>query len=263
MRKEKRYDNTRFPAWVIEEAHDVFLSHLDSNREIGKPVQLIVRVGSETWAFDSREEFLAIYPESDEYTFDHIAQGNRFFVVDHGSNGVLVFVELPKRPLIESVLQVFEANAEKSMLVPPPGYPLAGPLDGILSLTADVTNLDNEIRARCLPILDAGNANPKLWDSIVRTATVVLEERLRDIGGITDPSRVGQGLVNDVFGQHGTLAERFTVDSERQGYRDLYAGVVGAFRNPYGHRFVDPAPEDGGAFLVFVNLLLKMLEDLR
>jgi len=27
--------------------------------------------------------------------------------------------------------------------------------------------------------------------------------------------------------------------------------------------FVDPSPEDGGAFVMFVNLLLKMLEDLR
>jgi hypothetical protein len=43
----------------------------------------------------------------------------------------------------------------------------------------------------------------------------------------------------------------------------LYAGVVGAFRNRYAHRLIDPLPEDGGAFIVFVNLLLKMLEDLR
>ena len=33
--------------------------------------------------------------------------------------------------------------------------------------------------------------------------------------------------------------------------------------NRYGHWFIDPDPEDGGAIIVFVNLLLKMLEDLR
>ena len=35
------------------------------------------------------------------------------------------------------------------------------------------------------------------------------------------------------------------------------------FRNEYGHRFVDPSPEDGGAIITFINLLLEMLEDLR
>jgi hypothetical protein len=90
-----------------------------------------------------------------------------------------------------------------------------------------------------------------------------LEERLRDVGGIADPDRVGRDLVNGVFGQRGTLTNRFSIDSERLGYRDLYAGIVGAFRNRNAHRFTDPTPEDGGALIVFVNLLLKMLEDLR
>lgn len=132
-----------------------------------------------------------------------------------------------------------------------------------LTPLADVTNLDSEIKTRCLPILGAGSGDPKLWDSAVRTAGVILEERLRDVGGIADPGCVGSELVNAVFGSRGTLASRFLLDSERQGHRDLYAGMVGAFRNPYAHRLVDPTPEDGGAYIVFVNLLLEMLEDLR
>jgi hypothetical protein len=101
-----------------------------------------------------------------------------------------------------------------------------------------------------------------MWDTSVRTAVVILEERLRDVGGIADPERIGRGLVNDVFAANGTLADRFT-KSEREGYKDLYAGIVGVFRNVYEHRIVDPTPEDAGAFIVFVNLLLKRLEDLR
>ena len=132
-----------------------------------------------------------------------------------------------------------------------------------LTPLADVTNLDNDLKTRCLPILGAGSADPKLWDSAVRTAGVILEERLRDVGRIIDTSRAGRDLVNDVFGKSGTLASKFPSDSERQGHRDLYAGVVGAFRNPSAHRLLDPSPEDGGAFIVFVNLLLKWLEDLR
>jgi len=114
-----------------------------------------------------------------------------------------------------------------------------------------------------LPILGAGSADPTLWDSAIRTAGVILEERLRDVGGINDPNRIGRDLVIDVFGQSGSLAQKFSVPGERSGYRDLFAGIVGAFRNRYSHRFVDPSPEDGGAFIVFINLMLKMLEDLR
>jgi hypothetical protein len=47
------------------------------------------------------------------------------------------------------------------------------------------------------------------------------------------------------------------------GRRDIRAGVVGAFPNPLAHRLVDPTPHEGGAFIVFVNLLLKELGDLR
>ena len=132
-----------------------------------------------------------------------------------------------------------------------------------LTPLADITSLDDEIKTRCLPILGAGSADPMLWDSAVRTAGVILEERLRDVGRITDSGRVGRDLVNDVFGNNGTLAGEFTLDAERQGYRDLYAGITGAFRNPSAHRFVDPTPEDGGALMVFINLLLKRLEDFR
>ena len=131
-----------------------------------------------------------------------------------------------------------------------------------LTPLSDTSNLDTELNERCLPPLRTGSSNPKMWDTSVRTAVVILEERLRDVGGIADPERIGRGLVNDVFAANGTLADRFT-KSEREGYRDLYAGIVGVFRNVYGHRIVDPTPEDAGAFIVFVNLLLKRLEDLR
>jgi hypothetical protein len=132
-----------------------------------------------------------------------------------------------------------------------------------LTPLADITGLDTELKHRCLPILGAGAADPKLWDSAVRTAGVILEERLRDVGHITDQHAVGRDLVNKVFGKTGALAGKFLHDAEREGYRDLYAGVVGAFRNPSAHRLVDPAPHEGGAYIVFVNLLLKMLDDLR
>jgi len=132
-----------------------------------------------------------------------------------------------------------------------------------LSPLADLTNFDDALKQRCLPMLGAGAADPMLWDSAVRTARVILEERLRDVGKISDSNIIGRDLVNRIFGQSGTLANKFTAPSERDGYRDLFAGVVGIIRNPSAHRLVDPTPEEGGATLVFVNLLLRKLELLR
>ena len=37
---------------------------------------------------------------------------------------------------------------------------------------------------------------------------------------------------------------------------------MSVFRNPYGHRIIDPDPEVGGAILVFIDLLLKMLDNI-
>lgn len=132
-----------------------------------------------------------------------------------------------------------------------------------LTRLADVSSFDEELKQRCLPILGAGGTDPMLWDSGVRTAGVILEQRLHNVGSISDPNRTGRDLVNDVFGKNGTLVPKFEVSSERDGYRELYAGIVGAFRNPSAHRLIDPSPQEGGAFIVFVNLLLKKLEALR
>ena len=126
---------------------------------------------------------------------------------------------------------------------------------------ADISHLDNELQQRCVSLLGAGNNN-EVWDSVVRTAGVILEERLRLKGKINDPKVFGSGLVNKVFSSSGTLADKFDVDSERQGYRDMYAGIIGTFRNPSAHRLIDPTPEEGGTFIMFVDLLLKKLDAL-
>ena len=132
-----------------------------------------------------------------------------------------------------------------------------------LTPLANPSGFDEALIKRCFPILATGGSDPVLWDSAVRTAGVILEERLRDIGCISDPNLTGRRLVSDVFGNNGVLVSKFSVASEREGYRELYSGIVGAFRNPSAHRLIDPSPEEGGALIVFVNLLLKKLEDLR
>lgn len=126
----------------------------------------------------------------------------------------------------------------------------------------NINNLDNELKTRCLSILSSDISDSKQWDSAVRTAGVILEERLRQKGNISDRNIYGRRIVDKIIGTNGTLANKFTVDSERQGYRDLYAGIIGAYRNPSAHRLIDPTPEEGGTFIMFVDLLLKKLDKL-
>lgn len=132
-----------------------------------------------------------------------------------------------------------------------------------LTPLGDITNLDSEIKKRCLPILGAGGNDPALWDAALRTAGVILEQRLRDVGQITDPSLVGRELAGKVFGQTGTLANKFSVAGERDGYRELYSGFIGAMRNPIAHKLLDQKPERAGATLMFTNVLIELLEELR
>jgi predicted nucleotide-binding protein len=102
---------------VIEEAHDLFLSKLDSEKGIKPPQNLLVTKGPETWQFDSREEFLAEYESSDSYRFDHIAQDNRLIVAQYSANSTDVHVEFPARPDIEAIFNVFERNVPASKIV--------------------------------------------------------------------------------------------------------------------------------------------------
>lgn len=119
MEKIKIYSRTRFSVSVIEEAHNLFLSKLDTSQDVDSPSTLTTSIGNETWNFDTREEFLAEYPKADNFKFDHISQGNRLIISTSFPASVRVVVRFPNRPLIESVFQVFERNLDRSRLPEP------------------------------------------------------------------------------------------------------------------------------------------------
>lgn len=128
----------------------------------------------------------------------------------------------------------------------------------------EVKHLDPELWDRCRFSLSAGGDNPKAWDKAVRTATVVLEERLRKLGKTEDinPDATGEGIVNIIFAGKNPVLSGKLDDKQLKAYRDLYAGMMAVFRNPYAHRIIDPSPEVGGAIIAFIDLLLKTLDDM-
>jgi hypothetical protein len=127
-----------------------------------------------------------------------------------------------------------------------------------------VEHLDSQLWDRCCFSLSAGGTDPKAWDTAVRTATVLLEQRLRKLGKTEaiKPDATGEAIVNLIFGKDAAVLRGKLDDKKRQAYRDLYAGIMSVFRNQYAHTIVDPSPETGGAIIAFIDLLLKMLEDI-
>lgn len=128
----------------------------------------------------------------------------------------------------------------------------------------EIDHLDTELWDRCRLSLSAGGTDPKAWDKAVRMATVVLEERLRKLGKTEsiNPDATGESIVNIIFAGKNPVLSGKLEEKKLKAYRDLYAGIMSVFRNSYAHRIVDPSPEIGGAIIVFIDLLLKMLEDI-
>lgn len=143
------------------------------------------------------------------------------------------------------------------------GNPDLSAISHLIPLT-EVKHLDPELWERCRFSLSAGGDDPKAWDKAVRTATVVLEERLRKLGKTETINRdaTGEGIVNIIFAGKNPVLNGKLDDKQLKAYRDLYAGMMAVFRNPYAHRIIDPSPEVGGAIIVFIDLLLKMLDDI-
>ncbi len=115
--------------------------------------------------------------------------------------------------------------------------------------------LDAELAQRCGHLVHLG-----AFDEAVRSAFVLLEERLRKATGVE--GMTGTALANRAFNADpGSLALRLTEDKgEREGLRELFSGAFKLFRNPSAHGVVGYTPSEGKAILELVNLLLGILK---
>lgn len=118
MQKEKYYHNVKFSARVIEEAHDLFLSQLNTTKETSKPSGMSVSIGDEKWTFETLQEFLSEYPKGNRCFFYHSIQECIFCVslneFINEEDCTRVYVKFPERSRIELIFQVFERNFDES-----------------------------------------------------------------------------------------------------------------------------------------------------
>ena len=120
MEKNKYYHSTKFSARVIKEAHDLFLSQLDTTKKISNPYFMEVTIDDEEWGFDTLQEFLSEYPKGNSCYFSHQIQKCEFRVFLRDKDFTRVYVKFPERSKIESIFQVFERNLDESKIVTEP-----------------------------------------------------------------------------------------------------------------------------------------------
>lgn len=115
--------------------------------------------------------------------------------------------------------------------------------------------LEPEILHRCGHLIRVG-----AFDEAVRSAFVLLEERLRKALGVE--SMTGAQLVNHAFNPaKGVLAKQLGhTQPEREGLRELYSGAFRLFRNPTAHGVVGYSPGEGKAIVGLVDLMLKIVK---
>ena len=99
------------------------------------------------------------------------------------------------------------------------------------------------------------------YGSAVLEAFKELEIRVREAGNYP-ASLVGDSLMRQAFSQDaGPLRDRELVTGERRAIMELYAGAMGAFKNPLSHRTVDfDDPTIAAEQLLFADLLHRMLD---
>lgn len=98
------------------------------------------------------------------------------------------------------------------------------------------------------------------YQSSVRTAFRVLEERIREEGGFSQDD-TGVSLAQDAFNVGDGPLTFADVEAEKLGWMYLYAGGFGALRNPPSHRDEDSIDQHRAMqILQYVDMLLDVLE---
>ncbi len=89
-----------------------------------------------------------------------------------------------------------------------------------------------------------------------------IEVRVRGLSDLGD-DLIGVDLMNQAFGQGGSLTDPNAVASEREGRRALFAGAYAVLRNPAGHRDVDYNDvAEAAEAVATASLLMRILDSI-
>jgi len=101
------------------------------------------------------------------------------------------------------------------------------------------------------------------YDTAVFQAFKEVEVRVRSAAGLPE-GLIGVNLVRTAFHpEAGPLTDKTTVPGERQAISDLFAGAIGAFKNPPSHRNVDLTAQIAVELIYLANYLLRVVDSRR
>ncbi len=114
---------------------------------------------------------------------------------------------------------------------------------------------DTILKSRCADLLSAD----KHFDRVINQATLVFEDRLREICGLGNLS--ADDLINQAIGAKPEKIIRFSEDvNVHSGYYFMCRGIISAFRNPTHHEVIDSITrEEALKICGFIDTMLSVL----
>lgn len=106
------------------------------------------------------------------------------------------------------------------------------------------------------------------YDSAVFEAMKAVEIAVREAAGL-EASSIGVALMREAFNpkvgpKAGPLADMTMVEGEREARSSLFAGAIGAYKNPHSHRNVPlDQPDEALEIIMLANHLLRIVESRR
>jgi len=118
--------------------------------------------------------------------------------------------------------------------------------------SADALIRDEQLRERVLPLI----ARDKRYDTAVREACVILEDRVRAKAGAS-AAVIGLDLIKGAFHEDAGVLIVSEVANEQAGAHQLFRGMVAWIRNSFAHRVNDAtAHGDALRIVAFIDYLL-------
>lgn len=99
------------------------------------------------------------------------------------------------------------------------------------------------------------------FDTLVREAGVVLEDRLRRVAGEKDTNLHGVALVDALLSPNKARVIFSENPGEQDGARMLYRGAMQFIRNPVMHRLIEYPEKEARIFIGVIDALLQLLSE--
>ncbi|WP_181430190.1 TIGR02391 family protein [Curtobacterium sp. MCPF17_018] len=120
-----------------------------------------------------------------------------------------------------------------------------------------------QLHAQLHPLLDE-SARPNFergdYATAVFAAMHQVEVAVRDAAGFEN-RQLGVPMMREAFKVGGPLADAAEVTSEQEAVANLFAGAIGAFKNPTSHRTVEfDSPIEAASIIHLADLLLRIVD---